>query len=155
MSKNYSLASALALALSTSFGCDSANEIHVEPGSSARALTLHAYQLPDSADGSGGITRITVGRCGATSTGPAVWNIERRPGVRWFGPRETTRFRYGLAPSARWTITHPSEPLDSGCFYAVADGGAIFGLTFFRVRSDGTIETVPNPYTAPSKGTAP
>src|SRR5689334_18828187 len=107
---------AVLFAMLTCLGCDPFNEIHVEPGSSAHLLTLHAFLMPDSVDGIGAITGITVGRCATATAGPIVWSIERRrPRFSLFGgrgtTRESTRLEYGNLPSGRWTTTHPPEPL--------------------------------------------
>ena len=126
-----------------STACDPANEVHVEPGSTADALVLHAYRSPDSLSGLGTVTRLAVGRCGGDWLGEPVWAVERES-RHWLGRPEPTRIEYGRTPSNRWRTVTLSAPLDSGCFYAAADGNAIGGLTFFRVLPGGAIESMPD-----------
>jgi hypothetical protein len=121
--------------------CDPINTIHVEPGSTAGALHLHPYRMPDSVSGIATIDAIEVDRCGGRWLGASVWKIERTR-HRWFGAREDPIITYGRLPSNQWRTSQQATPLDTGCYLAVASGGAIPGSAAFRVASDGEIHEI-------------
>jgi hypothetical protein len=123
------------------FACDPINAIHVEPGSTAGVLHLHAYRTPDSVSGIASIESIELDRCGGRWRGATVWKIERTRS-RWFGAKEDPIITYGPLPSDRWRTSQWAMPLDTGCYEVVASGGAIPGSAAFRVASDGEIHEI-------------
>ena len=121
--------------------CDSIDTVHVEPGSSAGALYLHAYQRPDSVNGIANIESIEVDRCGGHWLGATVWKIDRTRHP-WFGAKEHPIIVYGKLPSDRWRTSQTAIPLDTGCYQASAWGGGIQGYAAFRVASSGEIHEI-------------
>lgn len=120
--------------------CDPANEIHVDPGSRADSLILHAFQLPDSLDGTEWLYNLTVATCpSASDSAVPVWQIERR-GASGRNPNSVSPyFRYGQRPRGDWTTVRGPLSLHAGCYAADVQGGGISGYTRFVVDSTGRI----------------
>jgi hypothetical protein len=129
----------LAVLVVAVMACDPANEIHVEPGSRADSLVLHAFRSPDSVTGGARLSRLWVATCDtAGSRLRDTWVLERAPTSLFRRSPSPVLFRYGQ-PTPGWHAAHPASVLREGCHIGSVEGAAIGGTVRFWVGPNGEI----------------
>jgi hypothetical protein len=120
---------------------DPGTAIHVEPGSTAQELVLHAFVGSDSLAPNRGLMRVEVRQCfdrAAQQEGRVVWAVER-PALRAPSAPRSPYLAYGTLPGVSWVTQTAPEPLGPGCYWVTAQGGGIGAATRFVVSASGAI----------------
>ena len=121
---------------------DGGLEVHAEPGSRADSLVFHAFVLPDSVQGGGSISSVTVWSCAATENPTPLWRIERTQRPFWRRANSGTHFRYGSVPSAEWRTVQAARALAPGCYVVRTPGDGIGGRQEVLLSADGRVRNV-------------
>jgi hypothetical protein len=130
------------IAVAATLACVSGrDEVHIEPGSRADSLVIHAFLAPDSANGGAPLRELTVSRCSAGSP-TTDWTIEHRSAGLGARPSDPVFFRYA-AHIPGWTTTRSALPMKSGCYLVMLSGGGHWASTQFWVSEGGTVHYLP------------